>query len=71
MTTETDNGSTMRTTAERRQIRTPIRMVTTTARTKTAISTAQTDIGVTNSKKAIKEMKNTKKGETDGEAKTN
>ena len=67
MTTETDNGTTVRTTAEGHQTRTPIRMVTTTARTKTAISTTQTDTGVTTSKKAIKETKNTKKGETDGE----
>ena len=71
MTTETDNGSTVRTTAEGHQTRTPIRMVTTTARTKTAISTAQTDTGVTTNTKAIKEATNTKKGGTDGKSRTN
>ena len=71
MTTETNDGRTVRTTAERHQIRTPIRMVTTTAKTKNATSTTHTDTGVTTSKKAIKETKNTKKGETDGESKTN
>ena len=74
MTTAMDSGSTVRTTAEGQRI--PIRMVTTTARTKTAIqgtiSTAQTtDTGETTNTRAIKGAINIRKGGTDGKSRTN
>ena len=74
MTTAMDSGSTVWTTAEGQRI--PIRMVTTTARTKTAtqetISKAQaTDIGETTNTRAIKGAINFRKGGTDGKSRTN
>ena len=74
MTTAMDSGSIVRTTAAGQRI--PIRMITTTARTKTAtqgtISTGQTtDTGETTNTRAIKGAINTRKGGTDGKSRTN